>query len=261
MKPVLRHITDGAVGDVHLLSEFVQEIGASVSSKIPTKRPDDFTDADNEELRKFGEFLTLGETAASKKGAKRGEPVFQTKISHRVGSYIMQVAIPIKQQTFLAEMSLVYLVARLEAFLKDYAREVLLLKPAMLKSSSTLTTEEVLSHGSMRALREALAEREVAQLSSGGLDGAATFFQKRMNISLSSYSSWDALREHAYRRNLIVHSAAKVDATYMKKVGKTVRSDDVSTDSLYVRDAASNIKAFMKYVHSSVLAKFGAHEV
>jgi hypothetical protein len=79
-------------------------------------------------------------------------------------------------------------------------------------------------------------------------------------VDLSRYSQWDAVREHVYRRNLIVHNGAKVNDLYRKKLKRDVSAQRAHTDMPYVTSAVDNMKGFVKHVHTVVSPKFGAHE-
>jgi hypothetical protein len=261
MKHGLDAVRHTAVGDIRLLGEFVREVGALLEAKLAPKRADDFSPSDSEQLKKVGEALTLAAGFAEKPIVRRKEkPVWEMTLSRKVHSYIMQAAIPIKQQGFLAEMSLVYLVTRLEAFMKDYVREMMLLRPQMLRSSASMTHEEMLSHRSIRSLKESIAQREVDALGYGSIDDFAVFFQRKVNVDVCAYAQWTAVREHAYRRNLIVHNDAKVNDIYRRKTKLGSLGQRLHTDMAYVTEAVENIQGFVKFVHATIAPRFGAHE-
>ena len=208
-----------------------------------------FTPAETKELRAFVEALT---EALKGKRARKLELVG----SERVSKFIFQVAVPIKHRSFLAEMALSYLIAHEEAFIKDYLLQLLLHKRQLLISNATVTHEELAAHSSIRSVWEAIAQKEVDALGYGSIDDIAQYFSKKLGIDLTRFQHWPALREHSYRRNLIIHNRGRINDIYRKKTGYKERTGRVETDMYYVSSAVSNLSAFIRFVHLAVCAKF-----
>jgi hypothetical protein len=252
----LLEIVQSSRGEIQLIGDFASEVDALLESKRTQKPPEPFTPSETEELRKLGAaFMALG-TASRSQSSKRPKTVYQTQMSPRVGAFVLQTALPIKKQSFLSEMALVYLVSKMESFIKDYTLELLLLRPSMLRSGASMAYEEMLSYNSMKALRRAIAQREVDALGYGSVDDVATYYQKKLNIEFSKFPGWLALREQTYRRNLIVHNKGRVNDLYRKKVQVSSGGSHVRTDMPYVESAVENILGFIEFFHQSVHQKF-----
>lgn len=133
----LSKVARGSLSETTLIGAFAREIDTSLAAKMP-KRPDTpLSHSEVEQLRSLGEAITKAASTKPPKSPK-SEVVFRTALSSRVEGIVLQAVIPIKQRGFLADMTLVYLVSHLEAFIKDYTYEVLLTKPAMLRTGRTL---------------------------------------------------------------------------------------------------------------------------
>ena len=77
---------------------------------------------------------------------------------------------PEKHKDFLSEMALSYLISIQEAFIKAYIFEILVHKKELLRSSATITFEEVSNYTSIKALIASLALKEVDGIGHGSID-------------------------------------------------------------------------------------------
>lgn len=237
--------------EIEMIKEFANETDSTLAQKRP-KVPDvSFNEKERKELKQVGQTLL---SAADK--SENGDSItVTTMVSDRVGHYILQALAPHKKRAFLAEMALAYLISHLEAFIKEYMLQVLILHPQMLRSSNTLTFEEAANFTSITALRAGMAEKEVENLGYGSIDDVAQYFKKKLNISLSDFQGWEQLRETVYRRNLIVHNQGRVNEIYRKKVSYRGKSTKLSTSMEYVLTASSLMLYFLTFVHEETLIK------
>ncbi|MFH1934451.1 MAG: hypothetical protein ABIN18_23120 [Pseudomonadota bacterium] len=175
--------------------------------------------------------------------------------SKSLAQFLFQKLMPMAHKKFLNEMTLTYLISYQEAFIKDYLFQILISRKTMLKSGANITYKELLNYNSMKALKEALAQKEVDGVGYGSIDDTCDYFSKRFDIDLSEFTNWTWLRETTYRRNLIVHNQGITDDLYCRKTGFELKGKDVETDIDYVVKSGETIMEFILYVHSSVLKK------
>lgn len=175
------------------------------------------------------------------------------KSSESLNKFLFQKLMPMAHKTFLTEMTLTYLISYQEAFIKDYLFEILISRKSMLKSGANITYKELLNYNSMKALKEALAQKEVDGV--GSIDKTCDYFSKRFNIELSEFTNWTWLREATYRRNLIVHNQGNTNELYCSKTGFKLKGKNLETDIDYVVKSGETIMEFILYVHSAVLKK------
>lgn len=111
------------------------------------------------------------------------------------------------------EIALARYVDNYLTYLADILREVLRVKPEVLKSSqSTLTVEEALDHGSIEELRSFIADRAVTSLSYAGLADVDDFFRRRLGLRLFEDEAVEAYVVQAVLlRNLLTHRRGVVD--------------------------------------------------
>lgn len=95
-------------------------------------------------------------------------------------------------------------------------------RPTTLRTSETITVEEVLSHGAMDDLIQFLTERKVERLSYKGMQDLRSYLNERLNFDL--FPDPDCL-SRAVRivetRNLITHNRGVVNRTFLRKTGDT----------------------------------------
>lgn len=256
LKLPLAGVVQNFRGEISMIRDFASETDAKLADKKPVPPSTPFSAEERMELKKLGEVLL---SAASKQSAKGGASV-TTTLSDRVGEFLLQAVSPIKQRGFLAEMALGYLISYLEAFIKDYVLQILIAHPRMLRSNATMTFDEAIGYKSIKGLRAAIAEKEVEALGYGSIDDVAAYFQKKLNISLSAFPQWKELREHVYRRNLVVHNQARVNGTYRRKVDYQGNASRIGTDMVYVEAAAARMLEFIDFVHAETSRKLRLDE-
>lgn len=157
----------------------------------------------------------------------------------------------------LTEMALIYVVTLMEAFTKEYLVHLFSQKPALLKSSKSITYEEVLSFDKFSDLNNFLAEKEVEQVSYKNIDQLAEYVNSKLKLEINaSISWWNICREANYRRNLIVHNRGIVNKTYMSKI-KTASplGTKLKVSPNYLQDATNAIKDYVQFFHNSITEK------
>lgn len=248
-----------ARSEITMIRDFASEIDLFLEGKSPPVLEKPFTKREIGDLRKIAESLNHAANAATIQGKSKalGKDVtnlFSGTVSSSVGKFVMQAVIPLKQRGFLADMALVYLVSQLEAFCKDYLFQVLIRHPVMLRSGASMAIDEIAKYKSITQLWRGVAEREVESLGYGSIDDVGIYFQKKLSIDVCSFKKWDEMREHVFRRNIIVHNKGRINETYKRKIKGNHAHH--STDMEYVKKAASNILEFLEFIHSAVVLKF-----
>lgn len=239
----MRDVLKAARSDIKLIGDLACEGDGFFESKATTL-PGTLSAKEATELRSIGELFLQPQ----KRGVKSTIQVSSMNVSQAM----LHIAGSIKQRTFFSEMALVYLVSRLEAFLKDYLQAVLLQDPRRLRSSTQLTYEDALRFPSMPALRRALAEREAEALGYKSIDEVEKTLNKKFGVCLSQFSSWQAVRETVYRRNLLVHNRGVVNEIYRSTTGFRGKTKHLVTDMKYVQAASSTILEFIEFIGANL---------
>lgn len=247
LKQDLDHVTDQYLSEINIILDFVQNTEEGLSSKQKIRPKKTNKDRDIEELKNMIKWIEEDKT----KKAKRFLPIE----SKTLAQSLLQYLIPMTQKKFLTEMTLSYLISYQEAFIKDYLFQILLSNKDMLRSGTKITQEEILDYNSMKALRTALAQREVDSVGYGSIDDTSDYFSKRFNVDLSEFDNWAYLREATYRRNLIVHNRGITNDLYCRKTGFGSKGKHLQTDIDYVVKLAQVLIDFIAHIHLAILNK------
>lgn len=150
-------------------------------------------------------------------------------------------------ELFLREMSLVYLVTSFEDFLKKILTSFYKAHPEALKSSQTLTVEEILNKKSMDKLLDKIIEDKTDQILRGNIEEINKSISKI--IDYSSEKEWKELCERFYRRNVIVHNDGKPDETYYRKTNKRHTKYRLDSSEKYI---LKSVRLFDKFAKLTV---------
>lgn len=239
-----------AISELKLIGEFTESTHAAILGKLhELNRPKDLSAEEVGQLALLGKAI-LDVPSEKKKNTNKSIAQFDIKVSERIAGHALGLVTSIKQQSFMSEMSLVYTISRLEAFLKDFFKAILIDRPEILKNSNQITWAEALSHSSMKSLRKTLADREADSLGRGSIDDAVKIIHSKANINMANFDKWNEVRECIYRRNLIVHNRSVVNAIYIGKVkGPHNVGDHLSVDAMYINSAVEKIIELINFMH------------
>jgi len=236
--------------EVLTAEEFIDSVSNTIqmSIKEAQKIITNFSREEHEEFDQFKEFL---------RKAMAGKKPKRISVLHgKAGAWAWAIARPLRHESLVGEMALVYLISIQEAFLKDYMKEILRANTQMLMSRKQMSHEDICSHSSFEALLDTLARREVDELSHGGVDDFADAYERRFHLRFSAFQEWQALREASFRRNIVIHNRGRANETYRAKVGIVNSGKALLTDTKYIRRIAKLLKRFFSFVHKNVSRKF-----
>ncbi len=256
---ILDSIRDRFVYDVNMVGIFAHETASSLQRRKKLKpRVPRFGKEDKPDLERLVQFCTeAAQMMETQPAGQLSVTLKSEKVDRFFVSLVKREFLPDQHTRFLLEMSLVYLISFQEAFVKDYLKTIFMHRPAMLKSSKTITFEEAVSCDSLEGLIDGLAEKEVNVVSYMNIDEVAAYFQSRLGVMLpQDFSGWIALREASYRRNLIIHNKATTNDVYCSKTGYPNRGEKIKTDAKYVENVAKVIVDFIHFIHAEVIGKF-----
>ncbi len=267
-------------GDIRLIKEFLENIDKLLTrrQKLRKKGISDFSEEDKKDLEKFIEFIgssvedTKQKSTENSPGASTEmNGTTDTKVtqettnnrsltlkSDKLGELIFGLIIPLKQKTFLAEMTLAYLISYQEAFIKEYIKEIMISRRDLLKNKKTITFEEICDFDSMNSLILHMAQEDIDKTLYGGIDDIADYLDKRFGLSLQSeFIDWKIIREASYRRNLIIHNQGITNKIYCFKTGHQKTNERLLTDISYVQNATKAVFSFFDFIHSRMHEKLG----
>lgn len=121
---------------------------------------------------------------------------------------------------FIRDMSLAYLIAEFESFLRDVLKITFQRKPEILSTSQkSITYEDLVRFKQIDDALHHIIEKEASSIVNNGIEKINKYFADRFKAMMSTYTEWNEFKERFYRRNIIIHNAGIIDRAYKLKTG------------------------------------------
>ena len=142
-----------------------------------------------------------------------------------------------------------------ETYSQMLFEELLLTKPEMLKSKETILLEDVVSN--RNSIIEHLVEKQVEAIGHFKIDELLTYFNKKINISLSITQS-KKLTNYYFIRNVIAHKSGIIRGSQTQKIptGIKVVNDEIQISDSYLNRMISTIEKTVISIEKKVESKF-----
>jgi hypothetical protein len=125
-----------------------------------------------------------------------------------------------KQVKLVRNMSLVYLVAEFESFLRKILETTFLKKPEILASSQkTITVEKLVKFKDIAGARQHIIEKETSYIPSLDIEEMGKYIEQKFSMEIFHFDEWTKFKERFYRRNILIHNSGMVDHHYRLKTG------------------------------------------
>jgi hypothetical protein len=119
----------------------------------------------------------------------------------------------------LNNMVFIYRVAMFDAQLSDFLKTLLECVPNTLRSSKTLTAEQILNFNSLEEIKKHLVHKELMEFTFKTISDQLKFLKDKFNISIpESDISIVEIVEIIETRNIHVHNSGMVNQKYMQNV-------------------------------------------
>ncbi|MEL7067928.1 MAG: HEPN domain-containing protein [Cyanobacteria bacterium J06581_3] len=130
---------------------------------------------------------------------------------------------------------IVSMVSCFEAFIQDLVYEILVCYPKNLRSSKSLTYQEILEHSDMASLISFMAQKESRKSTEGKVEDYLRQLSKRFGLNtIDSLSEIGVIREGVGNmtglRNVIVHNGGIVDTAFIRRYPKIGFKEGDSTE-------------------------------
>lgn len=152
-----------------------------------------------------------------------------------------------RTNSFIREMSLVYLVARFEEFVTEVLTTGFRARPEILKSSKKqVTYEEIFDAAQLPDIQDRIIGKEVSAIVEDGIDSVGGYLDTRFGFKWTSDPEWKQLRERFYRRNLVIHNNGRPNEIYRRKTGYRGKQEKLEVSQKYLTDSISLFGEFAK---------------
>lgn len=161
-------------------------------------------------------------------------------------------------QHFL-QMIICRLVDNFASYLADVIREVIKVKPELLRSNEQVKVEYVLQFNSMSELITDLVDRKVTALSYGGFVEMERWCNEKLKVPIvTDDAERDALIELIETRNVFVHNRGRIGEKYIRSVKQTtfVKGDERLIDLDYFVHAITILGGAALPLDERVAAKY-----
>jgi hypothetical protein len=156
----------------------------------------------------------------SKKTTKSPTLTIKGRSADILWDFVCCFMFPFHFDKFIRDMSLVYLVAEFESFLRDVLEISFGKKPEVLSSSrKTITYEEIVKFEKTGDVKKQIIEKEILSVINQDVENINEYFEKKFDVQLSQFPSWKGFKERFYRRNIIVHNSGMTNRLYRSKTG------------------------------------------
>lgn len=185
------------------------------------------------DLKKFGHLLNTIQDQ-NKMKAYSTTLEFESDISARFIENL--IAKLVLHKTFICEMTLTYLMAAFESFLKEYFTVLLSQNSVLIKSSKKqIAYEELVAFTTMEEIKEHIASKEIDKVIAEGIDDFQRFCKEKFSLEMhDEIPCWGDLREAWFRRNVVVHNRSETDEKYCLKTKMPRLGVKLNTDGEYI---------------------------
>lgn len=152
----------------------------------------------------------------------------------------------------IGDMSLVYLVAVFENFLKRILVDSFSKKPeALITCQKSLNYEDILKLNDLNEIKESIIEKETAAIVNEDIGEISKYFKQRFSLDISSFPQWTEFKERFYRRNVIVHNSGKPNERYRLKTGYKGKTRRLRVTKEYINESIVLFEAMAEQINSS----------
>lgn len=234
--------------DLSMLKELNKQLPRSIKESVDAeaKRFQQKLEKSDDKTRKslLRVIKVLGTFSEKAKIARKGKKPLKSKIqvTDDAGRILFRLiktfSYSAKFETFIRDMSLVYLVAEFESFLEEILKICFEKKPdSLMTCQKSISYEDLLKFEDIRGIRQQVIEKEASLVVNQDIDEIAKYFEQRFNLDLTKLPYWKKMKERFYRRNIIVHNSGVANKTYKAKTGYRGRNRRMIVSKYYLNDS------------------------
>lgn len=165
---------------------------------------------------------------------------------------------------FCCEVFFCRTIDALQRYIESMLIAVFTQRPETLKSSEQIKVSEALSCATMDELIQRIAEKRVSTLSYKGFDDLISYMTRDMGLPLDKDSAEVRFaREGIEIRNLIVHSACRVNSVFLRRTQRSdlKEGDSLSLDYPYVLESGKHTESLVESLDCAFVTHFNLYRV
>lgn len=158
-----------------------------------------------------------------------------TKAANLFMKLVTTVVHPHQFNDLIRNMSLVYLISVFENFMERVLEIAFWKQPlALIPTQKTVSAVELIESKDLQSAKGKLIVKAIDSIMHGDIEEMDHQFLQKWKIRLSGFKHWKEFRERFYRRNLIVHTAGRVDSAYKSKTGYKGKAKVLTVSERYL---------------------------
>ncbi|MGD0495720.1 MAG: hypothetical protein ABSB28_06730 [Candidatus Bathyarchaeia archaeon] len=158
---------------------------------------------------------------------------------------------------FIRNMSLIYLVAKFEIFLRRILKITFQSIPEILMTSQkSVSYEELLKLEKYDDIKEHIFEKEIQYITNQDVTDIDRYMKQKLNLRLSEYANWRKFKERFYRRNILVHNEGLPNRLYRTKTGYQGKDAQMDISSQYLQVSISMFHDMSLWIVRNLNKKF-----
>lgn len=139
---------------------------------------------------------------------------------------------------FIRDMSLVYLIAEFESFVKHIMEISFEKKPEILIAShKTIEFKDLFKLKDIQEAKQNLVEKETNAIINQDIILINKYFKDKFNLDLSKEDYWNKFKERFYRRNVLLHNSGHVNKIYKSKTHYRGKNTRLTVSQKYLKDS------------------------
>ncbi len=243
-----RGILQRFIYDVHLIKHIISNFPVLYEKSKEDRKgamSEEYTKLKPDERDQLKEFMKFGHDMADiGKKEISGTVIMKKGSGTFLEKAIIEVMVSGRIIPFLMEMSLVYLITSFEEFVKKELEHTLKSNLNILKSTKTMTHEELLDLQSMDEIKNEMIRKELEDLLNRDIEDLAKRLDEKFKIDLTVLDDWKKFTECFYRRHSIIHKNGMPDKRYRDKTKYSGPDERLVTDEKYLVESLTIFETF-----------------
>lgn len=227
--------------DIFTLNELNKQLPKSIKESVDKKQKD-FREIATKYLEKnktdLGKFIKLYNKLHGTTKWKFWLYPRGSKAEKLHSKFVQLLELSPNFNMFIRDMSLVYLIAGFESYLKNIIEISIKKKPEILISShKTIEYSELLKLNNLNEAKQNLIEKESNTAINQDIELVNKYLKDKFKLDVSQKTDWKKFKERFYRRNVLLHNSGHINKLYRMKTGYEGKDTRLTVSQEYLKES------------------------
>ena len=232
--------------DLKVVKELNFQLPKSVQETAKKKREEfgkEIRNLDEKSRNEFAKFVDeMGKISQSMKKGKhpaRKSITLKGKSAKILAKFVQDTLLfPDRFNLFIRDMSLTYLIAEFEGFLRQILDISFQIKPEILMTcQKSITYEELMKFKDIADARQQIIEKEINSIISQDIEEVNKYFDTKFKVKMPQLVNWRKFTERFYRRNILIHNSGITNKIYRLKTGYKGKDTRMTVTEDYLNES------------------------